>query len=288
MENRSLIRWLFLICACLMVISCDSQRQKFSSPPGYDFSKPKRYKMPMALKEISGITFNKGINDTLYAEEDENGKVFHFKLGDQDIQPTRFGKKGDFEDIAICNQYVILLRSDGVLFTFPLSETRQNEAQQVKSFEGLLAAGEYEGLASDEKSGKVFVLCKQCSNEKTRKTGGGTILQLDASGNLTASGEFAINVKEIDALAETRKINFHPSALARNPVTGEWWILSATNRMLVIADETWKINAAYKLDPTLFNQPEGMAFDSRRNLYISNERGQQSNATVLEFDSQNK
>jgi hypothetical protein len=271
-----------------MVISCESQQQKFSSPPGYDFSKPKRYKMPFELKEISGIAFNKGIKDTLYAEEDENGKVFHFKLGDKDIQITRFGKKGDFEDIAICHQYVIMLRSDGVLFTFPLSETWQRDARQVKSFEGLLAGGEYEGLDSDEKSGKVFVLCKQCSNEKTRKTGGGTILQMDASGNLTLSGEFGINVKEIDELASTRKINFHPSALARNPATGEWWILSATNRMLVTADETWKIKAVYPLDPTLFNQPEGMAFDSRQNLYISNERGQQSNATVLEFDRKNK
>jgi uncharacterized protein YjiK len=288
MENKSMTRWLIFVCACLMFMSCESQQQKFSSPPGYDFSKPRRYKMSVELKEISGIAFNSGMNDTLYAEEDENGKIFHFKLGDKDIQTTRFGKRGDFEDIAICNGYFILLRSDGVLFTFPLSESRQREAQQVKSFEGLLAGGEYEGLASDEKTGKVFVLCKHCSNEKTRKAGGGTILQIDASGNLTTSGEFEINVKEIDAIAGTRKINFHPSALARNPATGEWWILSATNQILVIADETWKIKAVYPLDPTLFNQPEGMAFDNQKNLYISNERGQKSYATVLEFDWKNK
>jgi uncharacterized protein YjiK len=76
--------------------------------------------------------------------------------------------------------------------------------------------------------------------------------------------------------------------LARNPATGEWWILSATNRMLIVADESWKIKAVYPLDPTLFNQPEGIAFDNQKNLYISNERGQLSNATVLEFDRKNK
>jgi uncharacterized protein YjiK len=287
MVNKFKIRWLFLVCALFMVISCESQRQRFTSPPGYDLSKPKRYNMPDELREISGIAFNKGMNDTLYAEEDENGKVFHFKLGDTRTRVTRFGKKGDFEDISICNQYAILLRSDGVLFTFPVSETSQRDAQQVKVFEGLLANGEYEGLAS-ESSGKIFVLCKHCGDEKTNKWGGGFILQMDASGNLTRSGEFEINVKEIDAIAGTRKINFHPSALTQNPRTREWWLLSATNHMLVITDEVWKVKAVHLLDPSIFPQPEGMAFDNDQNLYISNERGQTAAATVLVFSWQNK
>jgi uncharacterized protein YjiK len=287
MVNKFKIRWLFLVCALFMVISCESQRQRFTSPPGYDLSKPKRYNMPDELREISGIAFNKGMNDTLYAEEDENGKVFHFKLGDTRTRVTRFGKKGDFEDISICNQYAILLRSDGVLFTFPVSETSRRDAQQVKVFEGLLANGEYEGLAS-ESSGKIFVLCKHCSDEKTNKWGGGFILQMDASGNLTRSGEFEINVKEIDAIAGTRKINFHPSALTQNLRTREWWLLSATNHMLVITDEVWKVKAVHLLDPSIFPQPEGMAFDNDQNLYISNERGQTAAATVLVFSWQNK
>jgi uncharacterized protein YjiK len=281
------MRSLFFVCALFMVMSCESQRQQFTSPPGYDLGKPKRYRMPYVLREISGIAFNQGMNDTLYAEEDENGKVFHFKLGGPLIQTTRFGKKGDFEDISICNQFIIMLRSDGVLFTFPLAETRQRDAQHVKLFEGLLANGEYEGLASIDASGKVFVLCKHCSDEKTKKWGGGSILQLDDSGNLTHTGEFEINVKEIDAIAGTHKLNFHPSALSLNPWTREWWLLSSVNRMLVITDEKWKVKTVYSLDPSLFPQPEGMAFDSQRNLYISNERGQTAAATVLVFAWQN-
>jgi hypothetical protein len=53
--------------------------------------------------------------------------------------------------------------------------------------------------------------------------------------------------------------------------------------MLVITDEQWKVKSAFPLDPAVFNQPEGIAFDSHQNLYISNERGQAAAATVLMF-----
>ena len=240
------------------------------------------------LREISGITFNRGRNDTMYAEQDEEGKVFHFKLGDNRIQATRFWKKGDFEDISICNDFVIMLRSDGVLFTFPLSETTKPDAGLVKSFEGLLPAGEYEGLASTAGDGKVFVLCKHCENEKTSREGFGYIFQLNAAGNLIPSGNFEYHVREIEALAGIKKIHFHPSALTMNPLTHEWYILSAVNRILVITNETWKVKAVYPLNPSIFPQPEGITFDGQQNLYISNERNQSATATILAFAYQEK
>jgi hypothetical protein len=288
MENKFTIHFLFFLCALLTAVSCDSQQQKFASPPGYNFSKPRVYKMPDPLREISGIAFNKGRNDTIYAEQDEEGKVFHFKLGDPRIQITRFWKKGDFEDISICNDFVIMLRSDGVLFTFPLSETAKPDAGLVKTIEGLLPAGEYEGLASTASDGKVFVLCKHCKNEKTSKQGFGYIFQLNAAGNLIPCGNFEYNVKEIEALAGIKKINFHPSALTLNPLTREWYILSAVNMMLVITNETWKVKAVYLLNPSLFTQPEGITFDGQQNLYISNERNQSTTATILAFAYQGK
>jgi len=288
MENKYKLHVLFFLCTVLMFISCESQKQKYTSPPGYNFSSPKKYKMPDQLREISGIVFRQGNNDVLYAEEDENGKVFHFKLGENQIQVTRFAKKGDFEDIAICDNYVVMLRSDGVLFTFPFSETEKNEADQVKVFDHILPAGEYEGLSAIDSAGIIYVLCKHCNEEKTRKWGGGSILQLDATGNLHLSGNFEINIKEIDAMSGSGKIKFHPSALSRNPYTKDWYILSSVNRLLVIANENWTVKSVYPLDPSIFNQPEGIAFDRQQNLYISNERGQTWSATVLVFAFQKK
>jgi len=283
MENNSKIQFPLVVCALLIMLSCESQQKQFTSPPGYDLSKPERYNMPVALREISGIAFNKGMRDTIYAEQDEDGKVFHFKLGDDRMQSTRFGKKGDYEDISICNNYIIMLRSDGVLYTFPLSETSRLETDQVKLFEGLLPSGEYEGLASIDSSGKVYVLCKRCDGEKTRKWGGGSIFQMNSAGNLIPCGNFEINIKEIDAAMGTSKIKFHPSALDQNPATGEWYVLSATNRMLVITDKEWKVKAVHALNPSIFPQPEGITFDRDQNLYISNERAQTQYGTILVF-----
>ncbi len=245
MVNRQILPFSLLLITLFTVASCNSQQQKYLSPPGYNLNNPERYKMPYPLREISGIAFNQGRKDTIYAEEDENGKVYHFRLGDHTIQSTRFWKKGDFEDISICNHYIIMLRSDGTLFTFPIGETGKPQADRVKYFDGLLPAGEFEGLASADSSGQVYVLCKHCSDEKTSKWGGGYILQMDSAGTLRAAGNFVIRIKEIEAITGTGKMNFHPSGLAKNPATREWFILSSVNHILVIADENWKVKSVY-------------------------------------------
>lgn len=283
MENNYPCFILLFICSLVVTSSCESQQQPYTSPPGYHLNNPKSFKMPNVLREISGIAFYKETGDTLYAEQDEEGKVFRFKLGDANVQVTRFGKKGDFEDISAVNNFIIMLRSDGVLFTFPITEIQKKETEKVKIFEDLLPDGEYEGLASEYESNKLYVLCKHCRNEKTNKWGGGTILQIDAAGVLTPAGTFELDIQEIDAISHSRKINFHPSALAQNPLTKEWFILSSVNKILVVADQNWKVKSVYPLNPSLFVQPEGIAFDRQQNLYISNERGLSSAATILLF-----
>jgi hypothetical protein len=283
MENNHPFFFVFFLCTLAMISSCESQQQQFLSPPGYNLDKPKRYDMPNALREISGIAFRQGEGDTVYAEQDEDGKVFRFKLGESVMQETRFGKKGDFEDIAVFNNYIVMLRSDGVLFTFPISEIHKKETDRVKIFEDILPDGEYEGLGSDVINNKLLVLCKHCNQEKTNKWGGGTILQMDSAGVLTPAGNFELNIKEIDAMSHSKKMNFHPSALAQNPFTREWFIISSVNRLLVIADQNWNVKSVYPLNPALFVQPEGITFDRQQNLYISNERGLSPAATILMF-----
>jgi hypothetical protein len=138
----------------LLGISCADKAggNATSNPKGYDLSKPIKYNMPDALLEISGIAFNNGKSDMIYAEQDEEGRLFYFKLGDKELKDTKFGKKGDYEDVAICHGQVIMLRSDGVLFTFPLSGINAKEVANVNKQEGLLPEGEYEGMHADEKN----------------------------------------------------------------------------------------------------------------------------------------
>ncbi len=274
---------MIFLCTLAVTSSCESQKQPFSSPAGYHLNNPKRFTMPYILREISGITFYHTTGDTLYAEQDEEARIFRFRLDDTTMRITRFGKKGDFEDISVVSNYVVMLRSDGVLFTIPLSEMQNEKTDKAKVFKDLLPDGEYEGLYSDEISKRLYILCKHCRKEKMDRWGGGTILQIDAAGKLTPAGNFELDIKQIEAIAHSGKINFHPSGLAQNPITKEWFIISSVNKMLVVTDQNWKVNSVYPLNPSLFVQPEGIAFDRQQNLYISNERGLSSSATILLF-----
>jgi secreted PhoX family phosphatase len=60
-------------------------------------------------------------------------------------------------------------------------------------------------------------------------------------------------------------------------------MISAVNKLLVVADSNWKITQACQLNGNVFNQPEGIAFDRQGNLYISNEGDDISEGNILKF-----
>lgn len=270
--------------AVFLGISCANKPEVIANPKGYDLSKPVKYNMHINLTEISGIAFRHGKSDSLYAEEDENGNVYYLKLGDKKVSESRFAKSGDYEDIAICNNYMIILRSDGTLFTFPFNQVRNKEIQGVKKIKDMVPTGEYEGMYADEKTNRLYILCKNCDDDK-RKVSSGYILQLQSDGTTKPAGGFSINVKNIEQqLTGKKKGAFRPSALAKNLNTNEWYVLSSVNKVLVVTDASWNVKNVYPLKPQLFNQPEGIAFDDHNNLYISNEGDLVTAGNVLKFN----
>jgi uncharacterized protein YjiK len=273
----------YLYILFIVFLSCSGNKNENKSPLGYDLNQPETFNMPEALNEISGISFYKGNSDTLYAEQDEEGKLFYLHLGDKKASHVKFGKKGDYEDLAIINEQVIMLRSDGTLFSFPFKEVQQEEVTDVKEWAGLLPDGEFEGLYADAKNNLLYVLCKHCGDDETTKAITAYILKLQSDGSITQSGSASVNVKVIEELAGEKKLKFHPSALAKNPQTQQWYILSAVNEMLIVADNDWKVKEVYRLDAGTFRQPEGIAFDGENNLYISNEGDDISKGNVLKF-----
>jgi len=275
----------FFALLSLLVISC-IDKKSYTSPPGYDLNQPVKYTMPERLTEISGIAFH-GNTDTLYAENDEEGRVYYFRPGDKTMEHAEFGKAGDYEDIAILNNQVVMLRSDGVFFVFPFNQLRNAQVSNVQKLNNVLPEGEYEGLYGDEKTKQLYALCKHCNAEKASKVCSIYSFTLTADGAVKKSGEFAINVQEIEAKTGQSKISFHPSALAKNQQTTEWYVLSSVNKLLVVTDSAWKVKAVYPLNPGLFIQPEGIAFDDQKNLYISNEGDKITPGNVLKFSYKN-
>lgn len=245
--------------------------------PGYDMKNPVKYNMPTDLLEISGIAFNGGDSKTLYAEQDEDGIIYYLHLGDKHAKSAKFAKQGDYEDIAIGNNQAVILKSNGEFHSFPLSEVQagQIKSQKVKH---LMPAGEYEAMSFDKDTKKLYVLCKQCEVDKSSDNNSGYVFDLDANGAITKTGNFNVVVKDPSNSSKS-KFKFRPSGFAKNPLTNQWFILSSINKIMIVTDDKWNVQASYSLKGLL--QPEGIAFDSAGNMYISNEGDELASGNVM-------
>jgi hypothetical protein len=276
---------LLTVLTSFLQFSCGEKKAAAQqSPAGYDITKPKKYGMPDILQEISGFAFNKGDEKVVYAQQDEDGLLFTLPLGTKDETKTKFASKGDYEDVAVAKGLIIMLKSNGTLYTFPIGETKNEEAKNVKEIKDLVPKGEYEGMHADETTGKIYVLCKTCKVDKGTKNASGYILTLQADGNVTSTGTFSVDAGSLDQLTGKKKGAFHPSALAIHPLSKEWFIVSSMNKLLVVTDANFKVKGAYHLSSNEFNQPEGIAFDQKGNLYISNEGSETQVGNILRFD----
>jgi uncharacterized protein YjiK len=275
-----------LIFAAFIFVNfaCRRAAKDFSSPAEYDLGHPDKFLMPDELLEISGIAFHNLNPDLVYSIQDEDGRVFSQKWGVKKPVVCKFGSKGDYEDVAIMKDQIFVLKSNGSIYSFPITESTNEKAADVREWKKTLPKGEYEGLYADESSSKLYVLCKNCEIDKKKAQATGYILDYDpASRAVVSNGTFSINTKEIDALGEKVGAGLRASAISRNPVSKAWYVLSSVNKMLVVLDQSWAVKSVHRLDSGVFNQPEGLAFDRAQNLYISNEGDEITNGNILRF-----
>ncbi len=266
----------FLIHACK-----ESDKKDEPTVQNYQIDKPDKFLMPESLLEISGIAFYKGRSDTVYAIQDEQGRLFRLGWGVKKQLNTKFAKQGDYEDVTIVNGKIVVLKSNGTLYIFPFDEAVYEDADSVREWKSLLPEGEYEGMYGDETTKSLYVICKNCAGDDSKHSVSGYIFQIGDS--VWQTGTFAVDVKEIKTLAGKVRRGFRPSALAKNPITGDWYILSAVNKLLVVTDSNWTIRETCQLNGNTFNQPEGIAFDAEGNMYISNEGDDLSQGNILKF-----
>lgn len=278
MRKTTVLLCMFPISALLFC----AQPRTYDSPPGYNLSQPEKFILKRSLHEISGIIILSATNE-IGSIQDEDGKFYHFKLGDENYAHADFGKKGDYEDVALFNNKIIaVLRSDGTIFTFSQDMIEKTATKENKN---LLPAGEYEGMYAD--NGKLYVLCKHCPDDNQKKELSVYTLQQDKNDSshmtLQLVNHFKIDLSPLhERTEENKKPRIHPSCLAKNPLTHEWYLISSVNKLLIILDEHWKIEKHYALDPSMFRQPEGIAFDASGDLFISNEGGD-GDANILKF-----
>jgi hypothetical protein len=270
-----------IFTAVLVLAACKASGQKEQSPKNYNLSTPSKFLMPESLFEISGIAFYKYNPDTVYAIQDEEGKFFRLAWGVKKQDHSKFGKKGDYEDVTIVNDKVIVLKSNGSLYGFPFADRFAEDIDSTQEWKKILPEGEYEGMFGDDSTDNIYIICKNCAGDDKKQAVTGYIYHMGDS--LTPAGNFSIDVNQIKALTGKVKRGFRPSALAKNPVNGYWYIISAVNKLLVVTDSNWQVIESVELNGNRFNQPEGIAFDKNGNMYISNEGDDLTQGNILKF-----
>ncbi len=256
---------------------CDSFKAKqFTSPPGYDFNSGEKLLLMSRLEEVSGIAFVPDQDSLMMAVNDEEGKMYQINIYDSKraTDPIKFSKAGDYEDIAFAGGKWRVLQSNGTIHSIRADSSLPDNMVSKK----ILPKGEYEGMAA--MGSKLVVICKECPVNKETEA---TIYFIDtANDSLVVEKSQLIDFGEIGT-GKNKK--FLASALARHPISGEWFILSHLKCSLAIADENFKIKQIIPLKRSEFTQPEGIAFSRNGDLFISNE-GDGASGYILKFKFQ--
>ncbi|UOQ74139.1 SdiA-regulated domain-containing protein [Hymenobacter cellulosilyticus] len=253
-----------------------------SAAAAYEWQQPTAtYTLPKELQEVSGIALLS--NQRLGCIEDQTGTIYIYNLTSKSVESTlKFGKKGDYEDLARLPGAWLVLRSDGTLFKY-------NDDGTTRSYPtGLTAANNPEGLAYDATSKTLLIACKGAAGvgQPDQKR---AIYRLDPKTyHVQTKPAFVLDVAELIGLDRRQNsssaINrFAPSAVAVHPLTRHIFVLAASGNALVELDAQGTPLSVQKLPRKQFPQPEGLAFAPNGDLYISSEIGDNGQAGTIQF-----
>jgi hypothetical protein len=289
-----------------ILILHDDQPVKYSEKTvvaiNYNLSSPdKIYILPDVLKEISGIT---DIDATSIAcVQDEKGSLFIYDLIKEQIKTQNtFYSNGDYEGIARADKTIYILRSDGMLYGITNYES---STLTTVSFSTGITAKDNEGLCFDPKATRLLIAPKSNSGKDSENKDHRFIYSFDLKSkkpvdkpafilDLKAIKKFAMENKIKVPMKDGKKghkkepdIEFRPSAIGINPITGRLFVLSGMEKMLFVFNMNGEIEYLEKLDAELFVQPEGITFLKNGDMLISNE-AKNKNPTILRFNYSTK
>lgn len=258
---------------------CNPLKSKsYLSPPQYNLNNPVELKLPIALDEISGLTYYPK-DSSVFAITDESGILFKIYLtGSGIIKEWRFDKNYDMEDVVMRDSIFYVLISNGDIQT--LKFTGDSILKEKSDFPSAsVKNNEFETLYFDDTLGLVL-LCKDCKMDNKQVV---TAFGYTPATKSFTKGLFKIDAKKVGLKTGKGNLHLKPSAAAINPLTDELYILASANKLLVVTDRKGNLIDTYPLDPGKFNQPEGITFTPSGSLIISNEKGEEETATILIF-----
>lgn len=239
------------------------------------------------LKEISGLSPS-GTPGLFCAISDEKGEVLFIDItgGGAIKRRVFFREKGDFEGVEKVDDCLYAIKSDGDLYVIQKWERGKVKSKKVKT--GLQKSDDVEGLGYDKQRNALLVACKGDPDSLAPRL----IFAFDLrTKQLDSKPVYSIDPLEVNAAIPyddtDKKHFFSASGIAIHPFSGDVYVISTALKRLVVLDYvTGKILAVARLDKKMLPQPEGIAFDSEGNLFISSEGKKDEDAMLLRFDYQ--
>ncbi|MBL3654870.1 SdiA-regulated domain-containing protein [Fulvivirga sediminis] len=239
---------------------------------GYKFYQPDREdKLHDDLEETSGLAYID--ENTLATIEDESGYLYLINSANGEIQrKIKFHKSGDYESVEIIDGMAYVMKSNGDLYFFELTDEDKVDAEEVET--AFSSKNNLEGMCYDGK--QLLIACKNSGDVDGNEVDGKAIYGLDLETKEVSKKDlFHVKESDLDAFLEGRKYfdhvkEFDPSGIDVHPITNDIYVISA-DHVITIFTADYKIKEVVKLDKHIYQQPEGICFTPDGTLYISSE-----------------
>lgn len=279
--NACVTNTFYLLLISLSSLHCGSMDRTegitLENPDGYNMKTAVQLKLPLELDEISGVAYYPP-DSSVFAINDEKGWLYKIRKG-REIMHWSFSPGADFEDLVLVDSIFYVLQSNGNILRLSFNGTRSIGVQQYYFDKGT-GEDEFEILYWDSTRQRLMLMCKDCETDKKKSL---TTFTFDPSTGRYESSSFRIDVRKIAHSLGEEKMKFKPSAAAINPKDGLLYIISAINKLLVVTDVNGNLKKAYRIDPAVFKQPEGITFAPSGGMIISNEAADVGVADILFF-----
>jgi len=189
----------------------------------------KQWKLPKKLREISGLALTP--DERLLAVNDEKAIVYELDYQDgRIIKSFAFGDpvvRADFEGIAVLQDKIWLMTSDGLLF----AAVEGPDGQHVSYKKYDTGHGDYcelEGLAQDRAAETLILACKKAKSKKN------DLMMFEWSASSSGIEHVRdVVVPELSIAGTIDKKRINPSGIAIDPQTGERLLVAARQRAVV-------------------------------------------------------
>lgn len=258
------------ILLALIVPACGAETPETVATDQSSQEDFRQWKLPKRLREISGLALTP--DERLLAVADEKAVVYELDYQEgKIIKSFAFGDpvvRGDFEGIAVLDDTVWLMTSDGLLFA--AKEGPDGRSVRYRKFD--TGHGDYcelEGLAQDRAAATLMLACKEAKSKKNELM---IFVWSVSNDGIEHVRDVTVPERSITGIIDKKRIS--PSGIALDPQTGDWVVVAARQDALFRLTANGALSKAIILEKKgRHKQAEGIEITRDGRMLIADEGG---------------